>query len=729
MRRRASDMAAQPDTFRQATRVTRRGVLALATGGALVVALQLPLSGRSEAEGATLARNGFIRIARDGSVTLIIPQVEMGQGIYTALAMVLAEELDADWASVKVEHAPEDKALYANPILQEQITGGSTSVRAFWMPLRKAGAGARACLVAAAAGKLGVPASSLRTEKGVVIHDGSGRRLSYASLIDRAAGLSVPEDPVLKTRDTFSLIGKPLHRLDTPPKTDGKVIYGIDAMPPGVKFATLRISPVLGGRVVNVDRSGIKDIPGVRQVVVLDDVVAVVGDHMWAAKRGLDALDIRWDEGSNARVDTAMIWDRLRNASKRDGGVARNDGDVVKAFEDGDVFTAEYEMPFLAHTCMEPINCTVHMRPGEAEIWIGTQVMTRVRDTVAKVAGIPREKVHINQHLIGGGFGRKLEPDMAGYAARIGREVEGPVKVVWTREEDVRHDYFRPCYHDTLSARVQNGKITAWKHKVAGSAITARFAPVVFKDGVDVDGVESAHDMPYDIPNMRVEFVQEEPPGVHTGWWRGVGPNNNVYAIESFIEELARREKVDSIEFRRAHLGKAPRALAALDLVREKSGWGNILPPGCGRGVAVQNSFGSFIATVVECEVDDYGEIKLRRVITCVDTGVVVNPNSVIAQMQGGLIYGLTAGLYGEITLKNGRVEQSNFHDYRALRIDQTPPIEVHIIPSAELPGGLGETGTTASVAALRNAIYDATGVPLRRMPAERALIAKDARP
>jgi isoquinoline 1-oxidoreductase beta subunit len=704
--------------------LTRRGLIGFAGGAALMVALRLPLVGQSEANVSTLAANAFIRIDRAGSVTLIIPQVEMGQGIYTALAMVLAEELDADWSSISLEHAPEDRTRYANPLVEEQITGGSTSVRAFWMPLRIAGAGARACLLQAASHELGVALSTLRTENGVVIHDATARRLPYGALVERASGLAVPGAPILKSVEDFRLIGKPLRRLDTPEKTDGRTKYGIDAMPTGVRFATLQISPVVGGKLVYVDARPALALAGVRQVVVLDDVVAVIGDHMWAAKCGLDALDIRWDDGPNAAVDTALIWNRLRLASQRNGAIARSDGDAAAALENGSAFTAEYEMPFLAHTCMEPLNCTVHVRPDGVDVWIGTQVMGRVRDVVAKAVGVPREKVQIHQHLLGGGFGRRLEPDMAEYAARIAVHVASPVKVVWTREEDVRHDYYRPAYHDILAARVENGRITAWKHKVTGSSIIARYSPAAFLKNVDSDGVDGARDMPYDVPDVRVEFVREEPPGVPTGWWRGVGPNNNVFAIESFIEELARGEGVDPIEFRRRHLGRVPRLLAALDLVRDKSGWGTPLPERCGRGVAVQSAFGSFIATVIECEVDRFGETTLRRVTSCVDAGLVINPNTVTAQLQGGLIYGLTAGLYGEITHKNGRVEQSNFHDYRALRIDQTPPIEVHVIRSAELPGGLGETGTTASVAALRNAIFAATGIALRKMPANHALLA-----
>jgi isoquinoline 1-oxidoreductase beta subunit len=600
-------------------------------------------------------------------------------------------------------------------------------VRAFWNPLRKAGAGARAVLVQAAAVQMGVPAAELRTQDSQVIHDKSGRKAAYADLIGRAATLQAPADPPLKDPKDFRLIGRPLKRLDTPDKTNGKVQYGIDAMPPGVKFATVAASPVLGGKVIHVDDAKAKAIAGVRQVVVLDDLVAVVGDHMWAAKCGLEALAVTWDDGPNGQVSSAEIWDRLRKASTRDGSVAKEVGDLGKSWGSGDVFSQTYEMPLLAHACMEPMNCTVHVSPGAAEVWIGTQVIERVRQAVAKGANLPEDKVTVHNHLIGGGFGRRLEPDMALSAARVAVHVDGPVKVVWTREEDIRHDVYRPVYHDMLSARLDGDRIVGWKHKVSGSAVMARFAPPVFQKGVDPDGVDSAQDAPYDIPNFRVEFNREEPPGIVTGFWRGVGPNNNVFAIESFVDELARKAGKDPIAFRRANLDKTPRLQAALDLVRDKSGWGSPLGPRIGRGVGVQPSFASFIATVVECEVDEHGEIKLRRVTSAVDTGTVVNPDTVIAQLQGGLIFGLTAALYGEITVEKGRVQQSNFHDYRMLRIDQVPPIEVHLIRNGEAPGGIGETGTTAAIPALRNAIYAATGVALRRMPIDRGLLIQGA--
>jgi isoquinoline 1-oxidoreductase beta subunit len=462
----------------------------------------------------------------------------------------------------------------------------------------------------------------------------------------------------------------------------------------------------------------------VRKIVVLDDLVAVVGDHMWAAKKGLDALVIDWDEGANAGVSSKDIWRDLRAASEKNGAVAKFVGDIAKGLSTGDKLEASYELPFLAHATMEPVNATVHVTADACEIWTGTQVMTRVQSEAAKAAGLPIEKVIVNNHLLGGGFGRKLEADMVVAAVRVAKQVDGPVKVVWTREEDIQHDVYRPAYRDSIAATLSGGKIAGWKYRVSGSSIMARWFPPGFQNGVDIDGVDSAIDIPYDIPNLHVEFVRAEPPAVPTGFWRGVGPNNNVFAIECFMDELARKAGKDPIEFRRSMLASQPRFLAALNLAAEKSNWGQPLPPRVGRGVCLQPSFASFIATVVEAEVDEQGDVHLRHVTCAVDTGIAVNPDTVMAQLEGGLIFGLTAALYGEITIDKGRVQQSNFNDYRMLRIDQAPKIDVHVIKSGEAPGGIGETGVTAGPPALRNAILAATGVALRRLPIDRSLIA-----
>jgi isoquinoline 1-oxidoreductase beta subunit len=715
---------------RNSEAVSRRALLSAGVAGGFVLGFHLPVRAFNEPAqppdetAGKLAPNALIRIDPSGKTTLVMPQVEMGQGVYTSLPMILAEELDADFSRVALEHAPPSDKLYGNPVFGIQATGNSNSVRAWWKPLRVAGASTRAMLVQAAARQWQVDPASCTTANSEVMHQASGRRLSYGALALAAASEVAPKDVPLKDPRDFVLIGKPLKRLDTPDKVNGKVIYGIDAILPDMKFATLRKCPVFGGKVARVDDSAARKIPGVRTIVVLDDLVAVVGDHTWAAMKGLDALVIDWDEGANAGVSSADIWRDLRAASEKDGAVAKSVGDIKKGLASGDRLELAYELPFLAHAAMEPINATVHLKPDSCEIWIGTQVMTRVQSEAAKAAGLPIEKVTVNNHLLGGGFGRKLEADMAVAAVRIAKHVDGPVKVIWTREEDIRHDIYRPAYRDTIVAALSGGEIVGWKYRVSGSSVMARWFPAGFANGVDIDGVDSAIDIPYEIPNLHVEFVRAEPPAVPTGFWRGVGPNNNVFAIESFMDELARKAGKDPIDFRRSMLASQPRFLAALDLVAEKSNWNEPLPARVGRGVCLQPSFASFIATVVEAEVDEYGEIRLRRITSAVDTGIAVNPDTIAAQLQGGLIFGLTAALYGEITIDKGRVQQSNFNDYRMLRIDQTPRIDIHVIKSGEAPGGIGETGATAGPPALRNAIYAATGVPLRRLPIDRALIA-----
>jgi len=698
---------------------TRREFLqaGLAAGSALVVGFHLPLANAVQSAKAPFVPNAYIRIDRDGKVTLIMPQVEMGQGIYTSCAMILAEELDVAFARVSVEHAPPNDKLYANPVFGIQVTGNSNSVRAFWLPWRKAAAGVRAILVQAAAQQWKVEPAGIRMENGEAIHDASGRRVGFAALIDRAQGLMPPKDPPLKNPKDFKIIGKPLKRLDTPDKVNGKAVYGIDVMPPGVKFATLAACPVFGGTVAHVDDAKARNLPGVRQIIVLKDIVAVVGDHMWAAKEGLSALDITWDAGPHAALSSDDVWKQLRAASKTEGAVANSVGDAAKGLTQGDLMEAAYEMPFLAHATMEPMNCTVHVTPAACEVWVGNQVLPRVQAIAAKVTGLTLDKVTVHNHLIGGGFGRRLEVDMVESAVQIAKQVDGPVKVVWSREEDMQHDVYRPVYRDTLSATVSNGRIVGWKHRITGSSVLARWLPPAFQKGIDIDAIDSAADIPYDIPNLRVEYVRDEPPAVPTGFWRGVGPNNNVFAIESFMDELAKKSNKDPVAFRRDLLGKSPRLKAALERAAAKSGWGNPLPARTGRGIALQVAFGSFIATVAEAEVDANGAVRVHRLVCAVDTGIVVNPDTVVAQLQGGLIFGLTAALYGNITIHQGRVQQSNFNDYRMLRINETPLIEVHLIQSGEAPGGIGETGATAAPPALGNALFAATGIRLRRLP------------
>lgn len=707
--------------------MTRRALLKGASAGTLVVAFHLPVAAANAVAngkvdtGREFAPNAFVRIGRDGTTSLVMPQVEMGQGIYTAVAMILAEELDADFARVAVMHAPPDEKLYVNPLMGVQATGSSTSVRAFWQALRSAGASARALLVQAAAARWKVGAAECTTAAGQVVHTASGRKLGYGELAEAAALLPAVKDAPLKDPSRFTLIGKPLKRLDTPGKVNGSAMFGIDTRLPGMKFATIAASPVLGGKVRRVDDSAAKDVAGVRKVVVLDDLVAVVGDHMWAAKKGLEALKIEWNEGPNARVSSQQMWDELRLAGRKDGVVAASAGDVGRKPAPGAVrIEAAYELPLLAHAALEPMNCTVHLQRERCELWLGTQVIARVQQEVAGLLKLPLEKVTVHNHLIGGGFGRRLEADMALSAVRVAQQVDGvPLKVVWTREEDTRHDLYRPMYRDLVSGTLDKGTLSSLDFKVCGSAVMARWLPAIFEKGI-LDAVEGAVHLPYDIPNFRVRYVRAEPKAVRTGFWRGVAANNNVFAIECFLDEAARKAGKDPVAFRAGMLGKTPRLKAALELAAAKSGWGQPAAKRVGRGVCAQTAFESFIATVVETEVDTQGEVHIRRVTCAVDTGIVVNPDTVVAQLEGGLVFGLGAALYGDISVKNGRVEQSNFHDYRVLRMNEIPKIEVHLVKSGELPGGIGETGTVAAAPALRNAIYAATGVALRTLPIDR---------
>jgi isoquinoline 1-oxidoreductase subunit beta len=712
-----------------ASRLSRRNFLqaGAAAGGGLMLSLSLPFVERhGEAAAAdTFAPNAFIRIGSDGEVVLIMPYVEMGQGTYTSIPMLIAEELEVDLKQVRLEHAPPNEKLYANPLLGVQATGNSNAIRGAWKPLREAGATARTMLVAAAAKRWGVDPGACRAQDGEVIHAATGRRLKYGELAADAAKLPLPAGVALKAPADFKLIGKPAKRLDTPAKVNGTAVYGIDARPPGVKIATLAQSPVFGGRVKNVDDTAAKAVKGVRQIVRLDDAVAVVADHMGAAKKGLAALKIEWDDGPHASLSTADVARALEQATLGPGAVAQKVGDADKAMAGAATkLEAIYQVPFLAHATMEPMNCTVHFRNDACEVWIGSQAVARVQAMAAKAAGLPPEKVIVHNHLIGGGFGRRLEADGAVRAVEIARHVDGPVKVVWTREEDIQHDMYRPYWLDRISAGLDDkGRPVAWKNRFAGSSVIARWLPPGFKDGLDPDSMEGAIDLVYDFPNFHVEFVRVEPPGIPTAFWRSVGPSHNVFVTESFIDELAASAKQDAVAYRRALLGKSPRAKAVLDLAAEKAGWGQALPERSGHGVSLQNAFGSYEAYVAEVEVSKDGSVRVRRVVCAVDCGTVINPDTVEAQIQSGIIFGASAALLGEITLKNGRVEQSNFDTYQVLRMNDTPAIEVHVVRSTEPPGGMGETGTSAIVPAIANAIFAATGKRLRRMPVDAGVL------
>jgi len=732
------NLAAGSPRFSRRTFLKFSATVGVAAGGGLLLGFSLPAvsqgqeqeqspAGKSVIGGdasepgpaGVFAPNAFIQIDNTGKVTLVIPKVEMGQGIYTSIPMLIAEELEVSLDTVTLDHAPPNEQLFKDPLLGGQLTGGSTSIRYAWDPMRQAGATARVLLISAAAQQWQVDPASCHAQAGQVVHAASNRSIGYGQLVDAAAKLPVPQNVPLKDPKDFKIIGTSVKRLDSPEKVDGTAVFGLDVRVPDMVYAAIATSPVFGGTLSSVDDTSARKIPGVRQVVKADNAVAVIGDHTWAAKRGLAALAITWNEGAGANLSMKQIVDDLASAADHGtGAVARKDGDVTKGFSDAKTrVDAVYQQPFLAHATMEPVNCTVHVRPDGCDIWLGTQVPTRIVDTAVQITGLAAEKITVHNHLLGGGFGRRLEFDMATQALKIGKQLGTPVKVVWTREEDIQHDMYRPYYYDKISAGLDaNGKPIAWQHRIVGSSIMARFAPPAFQHGIDPDAVEVATDLPYDLPNQLIDYVRQEPRTVPTAFWRGVGPTRSTFVVESFIDELAAQAKVDPVKYRRDLLGKTPRALNVLDTATQAAGWGSTVPKGQGRGVSVMHAFGSFFAMVVDLMVDQ-GEVTVNRVVCAVDCGMTVNPNTIEAQVQGGIIFGITAALYSEITIKDGRVEQNNFTDYRMLRIDQTPPIEVHIVKSTEAPGGIGEPGTAALAPALTNAIYAATGKRLRQLP------------
>lgn len=673
---------------------------------------------------AGLARDAFIRIDRMGIVTLVIHKVEMGQGTFTSMPMLLAEELGADLSKVRLEQAPANNELYADPLLGGQVTGGSTSVRGAWKPLREAGAMVRSVLVAAAAKQWDVDAGELQVVAGTVRHGESGRSAHFGELVDAASKMDLPKNVKLKDPKQFVLIGKSVKRLDSVAKTNGEAQFGIDARLPNMGIAAVAASPVTGGKLVGVDEAKAMAVQGVRQVLRLEGAVAVVADHFWAAKQGLAAAAPRWDNGANGNVSLAGIVGDMKKVSEGTGAVAKNAGDALKALEadGGRKVEAVYEMPFLAHATMEPMNCTVDLRADGCDLWVGTQVPALAQGAAAKVAGIPVENVKVHNYYIGGGFGRRLEVDYVIQAVAFAKLAKGPVKFIWTREEDIQHDMFRPYYVDRLAARLDDkGRPAAWFHRTTGSSIMARFAPPAVKNGVDPDAVEGAADLQYTLPNMRVEYVRHEPPGVPTAFWRGVGPTHNVFVVESFMDELAQAAKQDPVVFRRALLDQSPRTLAVLNLAAARAGWGKPLAPVAGRkvgrGVSTQFAFGSYMAQVAEVSVGPSGDVRLHRVVCAVDCGQAVNPDTIAAQIEGGIVFGATAALWNEITINQGRVQQTNFGDYRMMRINEAPVVEVHIVNSTDEPGGIGEPGTSGIAPALTNAVFAATGKRIRKLP------------
>jgi isoquinoline 1-oxidoreductase subunit beta len=723
--------------LRRSAAVTRRQfVLAgAAAGGALVLGVALPRLLRRHARAATRGAaqselNAYVRIAPDNSVTLVMPKVEMGQGTYTSLPMLIAEELEVDLDAIRVEAAPPKPEVYGfkpdpsepEGIAYDQSTGTSLSIIQCWTPLRQAGASARVMLIQAAAQRWSVVADSCHAERGQVIHAASGRSLSYGALAAAAAALPIPAAPPLKDAKSFRLIGRATRRRDTPDKVSGRALFGIDIRPANAKVALIARSPVEGGSLAGLSADAALAVRGVRQVVDEGDCVAIVADDTWAAMKGMKALAPRWNDGPHAAVQQPTLVAALEAAVREPGVVALSKGRPAAAGHGARRVEALYHQPFLAHAPLEPMNCTLEWRAGECEIWTGTQVPDRA---VAKLAalGLKPEQIRLHNQLIGGAFGRRLEVDGIVVAARIARHVQGPVCALWTREQDMQHDRYRPYYVDWLSAELDaHGRPAAWRHSIAGAGLWALYyGEDTVTQGVDYDAVTCAADLAYPIDNMEVRFVRRDPPGVPVGWWRGVGPTRSIFAVESFMDELAAAAHADPLEYRRALL-TAPRLRAVLDLAAERAGWGTPLPAGSGRGVSVQNAFGSYLAQVVEVSMDAQGHPRVERVVCAFDCGQVVNPDTVRAQLEGGAIFGLSAALGNEITFADGRVQQSNFHDYAPLRMNAAPRVAAHLVASTESPGGVGETGTACVAAALCNAIYAASGKRVRTLPVTRGL-------
>ncbi len=710
-----------------ATSIPRRKFLqasAIAAGG-LIIGFRLPLEGETTEE---FKPNAFLRIAPSGAVKMLSSKVEMGQGVYTSLAMLVAEELDADWSKIAVEAAPASPE-YNHTVFGMQITGGSTSIWSSYDQLRKAGAAARALLVAAAAQTWHVDAATCRTEPGIVIHDASQRRLPYGELANAAAKLTPPKEVSLKDPKDFRILGKPMRRLDTPPKTNGSAVFGIDVKFPGMLTAVIARPPVFGGKVRRVNSEGAQTIAGVKGVYPVESGVAVVASDFWSAKRGRDALRIEWDEGPLADLSSEKIRAQYADLARKPGLVARKDGDAEAALASAARrIEAEYELPYLAHAAMEPLNCVADVRPDGCDIWTGAQIQTLNQAMAAKLTGLPLEKVRIHTTLLGGGFGRRLVPDsdFVRDAVEVSRAAKAPVKVIWTREDDMRGGWYRPFWVHRFRAGLDaNGEVVAWAHTVVGQSIVTGtfFESFLVKDGIDAGSVEGAADLPYAVPNVRVD-LHSPTPGVPVWWWRSVGNSHTGFVVESFVDELAHAAGKDPVEMRRALLAKHPRNLGVLNLAAEKAGWGKPLPAGRGRGIAVVESFGSSVAEVAEVSVSKDGVPRVHRVVCAIDCGPTVNPDTIRAQMESGIIFGLTASLYGEITLDKGRVQQRNFHDYRMLRIHETPEIEVHIVNSTEKQGGVGEPGVPPIAAAVGNAIFAVTGKRVRRLPIRAANLA-----
>ncbi len=708
--------------MRFARGVSRRRFLKTSAG--FVIGFRVLPNGRLSAlQGAPAAAlpppNAFLRIGEDDTVTVLLAHSEMGQGVWTTLPMMVAEELECDWSKIRVENAPA-APVYAHPAYGAQMTGGSTSTWSELDRYRQVGAMARQMLIAAAAAKWGVAPSACRAENGFVV---SGtHRTSYGSLAKAAQAQKPPSSVTLKQRKDWKILGKPTRRLDSPQKVAGKAEFGIDARVPGMKVALVARPPVFGGRVKGFRAEKAKAVPGVRAVVEIPSGVAVVADHFWAAKVGREALEIDWDLGTGASLDTAKMFEQYRAMAAHDGLKAAAAGDVGPALASAAArVDAEYEFPFLAHAAMEPLNCTVRLSPDSCEVWAGTQFQTGDQAAAARIAGLKPEQVSLHTTFLGGGFGRRANPasDFVAEAVHVAKAAGVPVKVVWMREDDMRGGYYRPMWAHKLSVGLgPDNAPVAWKQSIVGQSIMegTPFAMMI-KEGIDETSVEGVVDSPYlqATPHHYVGLQSPKSP-VPVLWWRSVGHSHTAFVMETMIDALADKAREDPLAYRRRLLKNAPRHLGVLNLAAEKAGWGKPLPPGRFQGLAVHSSFGSYVAEVAEVSVEK-AKVRVHRVVCAIDCGVCINPAGVAAQMQSGIVFGLSAALYGEITLKEGRVEQSNFDSYPMLEGGEMPKVEVHILDSAEKSGGVGEPGTPPIAPAVANAVFAATGKRLRRLP------------
>jgi len=712
------------------SRSSRRAFLktAAATAAGLTIGFHWsgPLSRALADTSKDFAPDAFLRIAPDNSVTVIAKHLEMGQGTYTGLATIVAEELDADWAQIRVESAPADASKYANLAFGTiQGTGGSSAMANSWMQLRNAGATARAMLVAAAAAEWNVPPASLTIERGVVRHPPSNRQATFGDLAAKAASQPVPDKAALKDPKDFKLIGQKLPRVDIPGKTNGTAQFTIDVTFPNMLVAVLQRPPLFGATVKSFDPTATKAVPGVVEVLQVPRGVAVVAKSFWAAKLGRDALKVEWDDSKAEKRSTTAIMAEYRRLAEQPGKPARKEGDAAAALKGAAKFiTATYEFPYLAHAPMEPLDAVVKLDADSCEIWCGDQFQTVDQANAAATAGLKPEQVKIHTLLAGGSFGRRanMGSDYIVEAVSVAKALGAngtPVKLQWTREDDIRGGLYRPLYLHRLDAALdKNGQLVGWQHRIVGQSIIAgtAFAAVMVKDGIDGTSVEGAANLPYAVPNMSVELNTTET-GVPVLWWRVVGSSHTAYATEAFIDEIAYAAGKDPFAFRQAMLEHHPRHKAVLELAAKAAGWGNPLPKGKGRGIAVAEAFGTYVAQVAEVTVAPNGKVKVDRVVCAVDCGTPINPDVITAQMEGGIGFGLGAALYGAITLKDGQVEQTNFDAYQVLRIDEMPKVEVHIVPSPEAPTGVGEPGVAPVGPAVANAVFAVTGKRLRVLP------------